>query len=356
MVRIPRLLIVGGYGVFGRLLAAELLQTTNADVVIAGRDLERAKAACRDLDPWASGRVEPMRIDLARSGELRQAAGGCVAVACTAGPFQALRVELVKEVVDAGAHWVDIADASGWVLGILEDSELDEQARAASVAVGTGLSTLPALSGVLARWLIERVPQARTATVILSIGNRNRKGAAAIGSALMSGMRDPSRVETPIGPRSSFRIDAPDDRLLAAERLEVTCRVALESAIARLIAVLARGRSQESDPREVMRRSRLLTRASSFWNYGSSGGCVQVEVRDEHGVGAAAAFVGPDQRMAILPAAIVVKRLVNGSAGFRGVIRPANWMSIAESIAELRRRGIRTVWRDIAPARTDSTR
>jgi hypothetical protein len=251
--------------------------------------------------------------------------------------------------VEAGVHWVDIADSSGWVLGVLQDSELDERARAAGVAVGTGLSTLPALSGVLAKWLIERVPQARTATVVLSIGNRNRKGSAAIASALMSGMRDPARVETPLGPRRSFRIDAPDEELLAAEGLDATCRVALESAIARRIAFLARSRTKGRDPSEVTGRSRLLSRMSSLWSYGASGGCVQVEVRDERGSGAAAAFVGPDQRMAILPAAIAVERLVDGSATFEGVIRPTDWMPIADSIAELRRRGIRQVWRRIQP-------
>jgi hypothetical protein len=233
------------------------------------------------------------------------------------------------------------------VLGILQDSELDERARAAGVAVGTGLSTLPALSGVLARWLIERVPQARTATVVLAIGNRNRKGSAAIASALMGGMRDPSRVETPLGPRSSFRIDSPDEQLLASEGLEATCRVALESAIARRIALLARSGKQGRDPGEVMGRSRLLARASSFWRFGGSGGCVQVEVRDARGFGAAAAFVGSDQTMAILPAAIVVKRLLDGSTRFEGVVRPTDWIPVADSIAELRRRGIRTVSRNV---------
>ncbi|MDP9233576.1 MAG: hypothetical protein M3P01_03380, partial [Actinomycetota bacterium] len=232
-------------------------------------------------------------------------------------------------------------------LGILQNSELDERARAASVAVGTGLSTLPALSGVLARWLIERVPQARRAIVVLSIGNRNRKGAAAIASALISVMNDPTRVETPLGTRVAFRIDAPDEQLLAAEGLEATCRVALESAIARRVAMLARIRLQGRDPSEVMDRTRLLSRVSSFWSYGTSGGCVQVEIRDGRGIGAAAAFVGPDQRMAILPAAIVVKNLVEGSTQFRGVVAPSDWTSLSDSIADLRRCGIRTVWRNI---------
>ncbi len=192
-------MIAGGYGVFGRLLTAELLKTTRAQVVIAGRDLATAEAACRDWNVWSSGRVEPMRVDLARSGELLRAAQGCVAVACTAGPYQTLSTELVAEVVEAGAHWVDIADARGWVLGLLADRQLHERARAAGVAVGPGLSTLPALSGVLARSLLERVPQAQTATVVLSIGNRNRKGAAAIASALLGGNAGPLSSENTLG-------------------------------------------------------------------------------------------------------------------------------------------------------------
>lgn len=346
MVRVPRVLIAGGYGVFGRLLAVEILRTTRAHVVIAGRDLEKADAACSSRDLFSPGRIEPMRIDLARPGELRRAADGCAAVVCTAGPFQTLSPTLPVEVVEAGAHWVDISDATGWVLGLLADRPLDERARAAGVAVGTGLSTLPALSGVLARFLIERVPQARKATVVLSIGNRNRKGTAAVASALMGGMRDPVPLTTPSGRQIAYRIDSPDERLLADEGLETTCRVALELPLARRIAVIARSRSPRARSSTTLRRARVLSRASSFWHRGTSGGCVQVELVDGRGERAVAAFVGTDQRMAILPAAIVLQHLVERSDGRNGVIRPTDWLPNADWIAELHGRGIRVLWRD----------
>jgi hypothetical protein len=352
MVRVPRILIAGGYGVFGRLLAAELLQTTHADVVIAGRDLEEAGAACRDL--LSPGRVEPVRVDLGRSGELGRAAEGCTAVVCTAGPFQTLSPSLVVEVVEAGAHWLDIADATGWVLGLLADRRLDERARAAGVAVGTGLSTLPALSGVLARLLVELVPQARGATVVLSIGNRNRKGTAAIASAMMGGLRDPVRVTTPFGLRVAYRIDSPDERLLADEGIEAACRVALESPLARRVAVLARSRSERAHSRSTLRRAHVLSRASSLWRHGTSGGCVQVELADGHEHRAVAAFVGTDQRMAILPAAIVVQHLLERADSDSGVIRPTDWMPIADWITELQDRGIRVLRRD--PERGSASR
>jgi hypothetical protein len=347
MVRVPRVLIAGGYGVFGRLLAAELLATTRAELVVAGRDLVKANAACHDLDLRSSGRIVPMRIDLERRGELREAAEGCVAVVCTAGPFQALPTELVGEAVDAGAHWVDIADPIGWVLGILRDTELETRARTANVAVGTGLSTLPALSGVLARSLHERLPRAREATVVLSIGNRNRKGPAAIASALMIGTGDRGSVETPFGPRLAYRIDAPDERLLEDLQMKATCWVALESPLARRVAMLARTLSVGRSSDEVTGSARLLSRASSLWGWGTPGGCVQVELRDERGGGSAAAFVGPDQRLAILPAAIVVQHLVEGSNRPTGVIAPTEWMPTATWFSELSRRGIRALGRDI---------
>ena len=120
----------------------------------------------------------------------------------------------------------------------------------------------------------------------------------------MNGMEERSPVHTPLGLRLAYRIDAPDARLFERERLETTCWVALESRIAGRVAVLARGRSADRDPETVMGRARFLSRIASFWTSGSTGGSVQVELRDGRGSGATAAFVGSDQRMAILPAAI----------------------------------------------------
>ncbi len=155
-------------------------------------------------------------------------------------------------------------------------------------------------------------------------------------------------MKTPLGPRVAYRIDAPDDRLIANGRLETTCRVALESPLAARTSVLAGSRPARPNAAGVIRRARLLSCASSLWSHGASGGCVQVEVRDELGFGAAAAFVGSDQRLAILPAAIVLQQLLERPDRFQGVIRPTDWMPTAELIAELRRRGIRALWREIA--------
>ena len=110
--------MAGGSGVFGRLLARELLRTTSVDLILAGRNVAAAEAACRELG--APDRTSAIALDLGDPESLTRAAGGCIAVACTAGPFQELSRELPMAAVRAGAHWVDIGDDEGWVLPLLE--------------------------------------------------------------------------------------------------------------------------------------------------------------------------------------------------------------------------------------------
>src|SRR5947207_14314502 len=179
-----RVIVLGASGVFGRLLAGEL---RGAEVIPASR---ATGADMRDPD------------SIARS------AHGAFAVVWAAGPCQSFDRRCVRAVVEQGAHWLDIGDDPNWFFSLIDDAELDALARAERVAVAPGLSSLPAISGALARRVGARTsrPQlasvslddqspAETAsdcgrdarapvTISLGIGNRNAKGAASIASAM----------------------------------------------------------------------------------------------------------------------------------------------------------------------------
>ncbi|MFQ5875172.1 MAG: hypothetical protein ACE5JL_15430 [Dehalococcoidia bacterium] len=176
MARQTRILIPGGYGVFGCVLAREILDSMSAQVVIAGRDFRRAAKACHTL----GDRAEPLVLDLSNLKAVGQAAAGCFAVVCTAGPFQNLPMELPAVVARAGAHWLDISDVSCWVVPLLADKGLHETGLQSGTVIMPGMSTIPALSGILVRWGSNRVAECRRARVTLFIGNRNAKGAGAI--------------------------------------------------------------------------------------------------------------------------------------------------------------------------------
>jgi hypothetical protein len=91
-------------------------------------------------------------------------------------------------------------------------------------------------------------------------------------------------------------------------------------------------------------RSRVAGLLSSisrpFGGFGSEGGCLQVELWEAEPRMSVAAL-SDDQRLAILPRAMALQRLLQGKLRERGVIHPTEWLSPETWIAELRKRGVR---------------
>ena len=206
-----RVVVAGARGVFGSLLVDELRDAY--DVVPAARET----------------------LDLADVDAVHRFARGAYAFACAAGPFQALDRAIVRAVVDAGAHWLDIADDERWFFDLLDDRALDALARGRGVCVIPGLSSLPAISGALAR----RVIPAERMTVTLFIGNDNRKGAAAIasGSALHSPDRELLRRELGVDAVARARFEMPGARLAmsALRVLPLRARLRVAKTICRIL-------------------------------------------------------------------------------------------------------------------------
>jgi hypothetical protein len=340
----PRVLLAGGYGVFGRHLARELLATTGARLVLAGRDGRRAEEARRGLGDQS--RLEALALDLSDLGAVERAARGCVAVACTAGPFQELPGGLPAAAVRAGAHWLDVSDHPGWVLPILDDAGLHAAAEERGVAVMPGLSTVPAVSGVLARWCRTRVPAADRGRVTLFIGNRNAKGTGATASALMGGFEDPAWVELPFGRRRAHRFETPD-RVLFERDLGVAAefRVALEWAcLGWLTATLGRAATRLGASGQTRLARRLSGLSKPFSFIGTELGCVQVDLWDANGDRVSAAAIA-GQPVVILPCALALRAILDGSYAGRGVAHPAEWQPLDAYLSGLRSRGVRLVAR-----------
>jgi hypothetical protein len=245
-----RVVVLGARGVFGSLLVRELAD--KHEVIAQGRG---------EFDPH-----------------------NAFAVACTAGPFQQLDRNLVRKTVEAGAHWLDIADDDGWFFDLIDDRDLDALACQKNVAVIPGLSSLPAVSGALVR----RLGAAKNVTITLHINNRNAKGAAAIASAAASGGRT---------------LHTPDRELLRRELgIDAEARVEFESAIARPMLRL------------LGRWPRFAAKLAKPFRFGKPGGAVEVRSGDR-----VARIESRDQRLAILPVVFALQQL----DGLRGCLTPS---------------------------------
>jgi saccharopine dehydrogenase-like NADP-dependent oxidoreductase len=180
-------LVIGGGGAFGSRLVAGLAAATALDIVVAGRDLERAAAQAAAH----GGRARAMRLDASAVtvDALRDSGAGIVVDA--AGPFQGAGYHLARTAIAAGMHYVDLADAREFVAGF---GALDPAARAAGVAALTGASSTPALSHAVLDRLTTGWRQIDTVEIAISPGNRNSPRGLSVVQAILSYAGQPVRV------------------------------------------------------------------------------------------------------------------------------------------------------------------
>lgn len=170
------IIVLGGYGNFGRRIVAALSREPDARVFVCGRDLKQAQVAAQE----AGGSAEPLHLDAHApdfTGRLRQMAAAIVVH--TAGPFQGQSYSVPHACIAARAHYIDLADGRAYVCGI---KALDEEAKRNDTLVVSGASSLPALSSAV-------VDALRTQfSSIESIDHGITSGARPPGRATMDGV------------------------------------------------------------------------------------------------------------------------------------------------------------------------
>ena len=131
----PSVLIVGGAGIFGAHLCRRLARLGVYSIAIGGRNRDNALRLMEELLTIDAGcTVRFVKVDRSKvtAEELKWL--GIVAVVDAAGPFQDSSLHLVEAAIDAGIHYIDLADARDFVARI---STLDAKAKTANVAVLT---------------------------------------------------------------------------------------------------------------------------------------------------------------------------------------------------------------------------
>jgi saccharopine dehydrogenase-like NADP-dependent oxidoreductase len=103
-----KILILGGYGYTGKLLARHLLERSDAEIIVAGRDLEKAQTLARQLNTEFSGeRATALRADAASAQSLREALRG-VDLLLVAAPTTQHAGTVIHAALEAGADYLDV--------------------------------------------------------------------------------------------------------------------------------------------------------------------------------------------------------------------------------------------------------
>lgn len=103
-----KILILGGSGYTGRLLAGHLLERTGAGIVLAARRQDRLQALADELNGrFGPGRVSTVQADATEPESLRRALHGATLI-LVAAPTTAQAGTVVRAALEAGVDYLDV--------------------------------------------------------------------------------------------------------------------------------------------------------------------------------------------------------------------------------------------------------
>ncbi|MEM9013659.1 MAG: saccharopine dehydrogenase NADP-binding domain-containing protein [Pseudomonadota bacterium] len=350
------ILILGGYGNFGKRIAQALVKA-GASIIVAGRNKSKADAMRRQLD---SRLVSVATFDAFTElgAELKKSRPSVVINTC--GPFQTSDYGIAQCCIEHGVHYIDLADARAFVTDI---GSLDDKARQQGVAVISGASTVPALSSAVLEHFRHEFSVIHEMKFGISPGQKAERGLATtegilgyVGRPIQPyqgqknkayGWQDIYRQKYPvIGSRWMANCEIPDLDLLPQryDLKSIRFGAGLELSVLHLglwgLSWLVRA----GFPLSLSRFAKpLLTVSNWFDPFGSADGGMHVIITGEKHDGSAharkwfiVAFEGFGPHIPTIPAIILAKRIVQNSEELTGAMPCVGLISLEDYLAELR--------------------
>ncbi len=166
-----RILILGGYGNFGKRIAAALARD-GLPVIIAGRSQSKAEALAQRLP---GDLAKAACFDVSRHLDEHLATLRPNVVINTCGPFQGSDYTVAESCIRHKINYIDLADGRDFVAGI---TTLNEKAIGNGVAVISGASTVPGLSSAVLEHFKDEFSKINSLKYGIAPGQKAERGLA----------------------------------------------------------------------------------------------------------------------------------------------------------------------------------
>ena len=180
---ISRILVLGGYGNFGKRIVKSLSVINGVTILIAGRSITKAEELRHDLSSKNENvRLEAIVFDIYSPellADLKSLSPDLVIH--TGGPFQGQSYRVPKACIAIGSHYIDLADDRRFVCDIIS---LDQQARESNVLVVSGASSVPGLSSTVIDSFVAEFSSLDEIDFAIAPGNQAERGEATVRSIL----------------------------------------------------------------------------------------------------------------------------------------------------------------------------
>ena len=349
-------LILGGYGNFGKRIASALVKA-DVSIIVAGRDHVKAEAFVRSLPgSFAAAASFDARRELDEQLEKLKPA----VVINTCGPFQNSDYGVAQSCIRYGVHYIDLADGRDFVVGI---NALDQSAKEAGVAVIAGASTVPCLSSAVMEHFKSEFIEIDSLKYGISPGQKAERGLATtqgilsyVGRPLKRftgrvrpayGWQDVYRQVYPeIGKRWMANCDVPDLDLLPPRYgiKSIQFSAGLELGFMHLGLWGLSWLVRLGVPIDLPRYARLLLKISNaFDGLGAATGGMHMILRGKSLEGKnherrwfIIARDGHGPHIPTIPAIVLAERLVRGELDVRGAMPCVGLVSLDEYLEKLR--------------------
>jgi len=169
-VKKGKILVVGGYGAVGRTIATTLGNSFPGQVIVAGRNYQKAEALSAELGQ----KVLPLALDVSNvSPNDKRLNDVALVVMC----LDLDDPQFVAQCIQRGIHYIDIS-ATYEILSKIEQLNTVAVNAGATVILSVGL--MPGLSNLLAKHCQSKIPAMRYADIYVLLGMGEAHGEAAI--------------------------------------------------------------------------------------------------------------------------------------------------------------------------------
>jgi saccharopine dehydrogenase-like NADP-dependent oxidoreductase len=182
-----KILIVGGYGNFGKRLTQNLVAFHQHQLIVAGRTLSKAKKLQAFIKQKYSQSIDVLPLDVFASNLEQSFAELAIDLVVNAsGPFQFQSTDnsyrVARACIAAGCHYIDLADDRQFVKYFVD--ALNEKAIDRGVMLVTGASTVPALTDAVLSHYKPNFSKLESLRYGISPGNKTERGEGTIASIL----------------------------------------------------------------------------------------------------------------------------------------------------------------------------
>jgi len=171
-------LVLGGYGNFGKRISEYLSTISEVKLIISGRNLSKAQLLVNLLGEKSHAELMALELDVSDINfqtKLRELSVDLVIHTC--GPFQGQDYSVPLACINVGAHYIDLSDDRDFTCNI---SSLNSAAKENNLLIVSGASSVPGLSSTVIDSYQSEFSCIDSIDIAIAPGNKAERGEATI--------------------------------------------------------------------------------------------------------------------------------------------------------------------------------